>query len=152
VINTRKSNQNTLLNPGKNNKQVNSKFSKCKNKTRTNRCIQASKNNLMLDNMKQINKISKKQMTIIENFSMYKKKTDLMNVNNKILTLNNRIYGQNENKSNNTINENNINHKNKVLNMNNFENHTLEVNKLKQEYYYITQPKSTENNNSIYYS
>ena len=102
--------------------------------------------------MKQINKISKKQMTIIENFSMYKKKTDLMNVNNKILTLNNRIYGQNENKSNNTINENNINDKNKVLNMNNFENHTLEVNKLKQEYYYITQPKSTENNNSIYYS
>ena len=152
VINTRKSNQNTLLNPGKNNKQVNSKFSKCKNKTRTNRCIQASKNNLMLDNMKQINKISKKQMTIIENFSMYKKKTDLMNVNNKILTLNNRIYGQNENKSNNTINENHMNHKNKVLNMNNFENHTLEVNKLKQEYYYITQPKSTENNNCIYYS
>ena len=110
------------------------------------------KNTIIINSNIKINSnTNKKQMTIIQNFSKYKKKGALNIVSNNYLKNN----GHNENISNNNYCEDNkINNdanikKIKNLNINNVVNRTLDEKRRKNEYNH-SQPKITDNTNNCY--
>ena len=106
---------------------------------------------IMNTNIKINNNTNKKQMTIIQNFSKYKKKGALNIVNKNYLKNN----GHNENISNNNnCEDNKINNdantkKIKNLNINNVVNRTLDEKRRKNEYNH-SQPKITDGTNNCY--
>ena len=112
------------------------------------------KNTIMINNIKINNNNNyniKKQMTIIQNFSKYKKKGALNILNNNYVKNN---Y-HNENISNNyyedkkIIIETNDNKKINTLNLNNIVNRTID-NKRKKNEYNHSQPKMTDQTNNCY--
>ena len=105
-------------------------------------------NNIKINNN---NNNNKKQMTIIQNFSKYKKKASLNLMNNKYIKTNchdenicNNYYEDNK-----VINELIDNNKNKNLNINNNVNRTIDERRKKSEYNY-SQPKITDQTNNCY--
>ena len=107
------------------------------------------KNNIIINNMKiSNNNNNKKQMTIIQNFSKYKKKAPLNIINNQRLKTN----SHNENICNNYYENNkNINevNDNKNINTKNNENRTSDEKGKKNEYNH-SQIKGTDQTNNCY--
>ena len=154
-MNDRKSSLNVNILKG-NKRQNNSKNNFIGNMINNNKNIIINdinkKNTIILNNIKINNNTNKKQMTIIQNFSKYKKKGPVNIVNKNII----KTSCQNENVSNNyyevnkILNEGNAIKKIKSLNINNnIENRTIDDKRRKNEYNH-SQPKITDNTNNCY--
>lgn len=136
-LNDRKKNtNNTILQQGNKKRRNNSKNSFVGN-------VITSNKNIAINNIKMNNKNTKRQMTIIQNFSKYMKKPNL-NVNNNYIKKN----GQNENISNNLFEDNKIiSEGNETKNNKNVNaNRTIDEKGKKSEYNH-SQPKITDSNN-----
>ena len=110
------------------------------------------KNNIIINNIKiNNNNNNKKQMTIIQNFSKYKKKASLNLMNNKNIKTNchNENICNNYYEDNKIINELIDNKKNKNGNINNNVNSTIDEKRKKSEYNH-SQPKITDQTNNCY--
>jgi hypothetical protein len=121
------------------------------------------KNNVVMNNIYSVSNINnnntnKKQMTIIQNFSKYKKKGTI-NITNKLCNMcnicnKNQNQCHKENMSNNffediKMNEVKENKKNKNLNINNVVNRTIDEKRKKNEYNH-SMPKVNDNANNCY--
>ena len=113
------------------------------------------KNNIVINNINNINSnTNKKQMTIIQNFSKYKKKgtSNINSINNNNNACN-KNHCHKENISNNYFDDNKINegndNKKKILNLNNVGNRTIDEKRKKNEYNH-SQPKTNDNTNNCY--
>ena len=115
------------------------------------------KNNIGINNINSINNnnTNKKQMTIIQNFSKYKKKGTI-NITKNICNICNKNQNQchKENMSNNFLEDHKVNKgkeikKNKNLNINNVINRTIDEKRKKNEYYH-SQPKVNYKTNNCY--
>ena len=155
-LNEKKKNINIILKQGINKKNSNSKNNHIVNKVYNNNIIINDinkKNNIVVNNIK-TNYNHKKQMTIIKNFSKYKKKGSL-NINN-INNINNFVKNNchNENICNNNFDDNKIisvvnERKNKNLNLKTVSNKNNEDKKKKKEYNH-SQPKINSNISNFY--
>ena len=154
-MNDRKRSLNVNILKG-NKKQNNSKNSFIGNMINNNKNIIINdinrKNTIILNNIKINNNTCKRQMTIIQNFSKYKKKGALNIINKNIVKINCR----NENVSNNYYevnkikNEGNATKKIKSLNINNnIENKTIDEKRRKNEYNH-SHPKISDHSNNFY--
>jgi hypothetical protein len=121
------------------------------------------KNNVVMNNIYSVSNINnnntnKKQMTIIQNFSKYKKKGTI-NITNKLCNMcnicnKNQNQCHKENMSNNFFEDIKIyevkeNKKNKNLNINNVVNRTIDEKRKKNEYNH-SMPKVNDNANNCY--
>ena len=108
------------------------------------------KNTVIMNNKKINNNTNKKQMTIIQNFSKYRKKRTLNIVNKNYI----KNIGHNENISNNYYEDNKIINdtnpkKTKTINIHNIVNKTIDEKRRKNEYNH-SQPKIIDNTNNCY--
>ena len=106
------------------------------------------KNNIMINNMKINSNMYSRQMTVIQNFSKYKKKGAL-NLNNFGKNCHNENVSNNYYEDNKIVNEEASYKKNKNINFNNnISNRTIEDKIRKKEYH--SQPKMRNNANNCY--
>jgi hypothetical protein len=108
----------------------------------------SKKNNININNMKINSNMYNRQMTVIQNFSKYKKKGAL-NLNNFSKNCHNENLSNNYFEENKIVNEESSYKKNKNINFNNnIANRTIEEKIKKKEYH--SQPKMRNNANNCY--
>ena len=108
----------------------------------------SKKNNIMINNIKINSNMYNRQMTVIQNFSKYKKKGAL-NLNNLTKNCHNENILNNYYEDNKVVNEESSYKKNKNINLNNnISNRTIEDKIKKKEYH--SQPKMRNNTNNCY--